>query len=63
MTNTPMKKDRSEEQPVQLALFKLTGPSYTNAFEFYESIPRFIASGDRNRETGGKYDSFTSDKT
>jgi hypothetical protein len=23
----------------------------------------FIASGDRNRETGGKYDSFTSDKT
>ena len=28
-------------QPVQLELFRLTSAHLTNAFEFYESIPRF----------------------
>lgn len=34
-------------QPYQLELFKLTEAPYTNAFEFYESIPRFLAGGDK----------------
>ena len=36
-------------QPVQLELFRLTEGAYTNAFEFYESIPRFIVGGDKAR--------------
>lgn len=36
-------------QPVQLELFRLTEAQYTNAFEFYESIPRFIVGGDKAR--------------
>ena len=35
------------KQPIQLDLFRLTDVPYTNAFEFYESIPRFIIGGDR----------------
>lgn len=35
--------------PYQLELFRHTGIPYTNAFEFYESIPRFIVGGDRAR--------------
>ena len=48
MTKQPEKSPKSE-QPIQLALFRLTGPSYTNAFEFYESIPRFLASGEKTK--------------
>ena len=36
-------------QPYQLELFKLTEAHYTNAFEFYESIPRFLAGGDKSK--------------
>ena len=35
------------KQPFQLDLFGLTEAPYTNAFEFYESIPRFIPGGDK----------------
>jgi hypothetical protein len=35
------------KQPIQLELFRLTDVPYTNAFEFYEAIPRFVAGGDR----------------
>lgn len=37
------------KQPIQLELFRLTDVPYTNAFEFYEAIPRFVAGGDRSR--------------
>lgn len=30
------------QQPVQMELFRLTDTQFTNAFEFYESIPRFV---------------------
>lgn len=36
-------------QPFQLELFRLTDVPYTNAFEFYEAIPRFLVGGDRAR--------------
>jgi len=38
-----------EQQPFQLELFRLTDVPYTNAFEFYEAIPRFLVGGDRAR--------------
>lgn len=37
------------QQPFQLELFRLTDTPYTNAFEFYEAIPRFLVGGDRAR--------------
>ena len=37
-----------EDQPEQLELFRLTAGTYTNAFEFYESIPRFVVGGSRS---------------
>ncbi|MCP4089891.1 MAG: hypothetical protein GY746_08860 [Gammaproteobacteria bacterium] len=36
-------------QPFQLELFRLTDVPYTNAFEFYEAIPRFLVGGDKAR--------------
>ena len=36
-----------DKQPIQLELFRLTEAPYTNAFEFYEAIPRFLAGGDK----------------
>lgn len=54
MTNDP--QDRPEKaaaeigsQPFQLELFRLTDAPYTNAFEFYEAIPRFLVGGDKAR--------------
>jgi len=38
-----------EKQPIQLELFRLTEAPYTNAFEFYEAIPRFLAGGDNSK--------------
>ena len=35
------------KQPFQLDLFGLTEAPYTNAFEFYESIPHFIPGGEK----------------
>lgn len=33
----------ASEQPAQLELFRLVSDdAYTNAFDFYESIPRFM---------------------
>lgn len=33
----------AEQQPAQLELFRLVSDqAYSNAFDFYESIPRFI---------------------
>lgn len=36
-------------QPEQLELFRLTEVPYTNAFEFYEGIPRFLVGGDKSK--------------
>lgn len=36
-------------QPLQLDLFRLTDLAYTNAFDFYEMIPRFVVGGDKSR--------------
>lgn len=38
-----------DKQPHQLELFQLTELPYTNAFEFYEAIPRFLAGGDKSK--------------
>ena len=39
----------SRTQPLQLDLFRLTDVPYTNAFDFYEMIPRFVVGGDKSR--------------
>lgn len=39
----------TREQPMQLDLFRLTDVPYTNAFDFYEMIPRFVVGGDKSR--------------
>lgn len=39
----------TREQPLQLDLFRLTDVPYTNAFDFYEMIPRFVVGGDKSR--------------
>jgi hypothetical protein len=39
----------SGAQPMQLDLFRLTELPYTNAFDFYETIPRFIVGGTKSR--------------
>jgi hypothetical protein len=36
-------------QPMQLDLFRLTELPYTNAFDFYETIPRFVVGGANSR--------------
>jgi len=50
---TPAKKGMvpivANKQPMQLDLFRLTDVPYTNAFDFYEMIPRFIVGGDKSR--------------
>jgi hypothetical protein len=38
-----------QAQPLQLDLFRLTDLGYTNAFDFYEMIPRFVVGGDKSR--------------
>lgn len=38
-----------QTQPLQLDLFRLTDLSYTNAFDFYEMIPRFVVGGEKSR--------------
>ena len=35
----------AEQQPAQLELFRLvSNDAYTNAFDFYESIPRYMVA-------------------
>ena len=47
--NEDIKPVDLSQQPFQLELFRLTDVPYTNAFEFYEAIPRFLVRGDRAR--------------
>jgi len=54
MAKTPQEAPESrggplDNQPFQLELFRLTDAPYTNAFEFYEAIPRFLVGGDKAR--------------
>ena len=40
--SAPPTQDELAGQPAQLELFRMVGgPEQTNAFDFYESIPRF----------------------
>jgi hypothetical protein len=39
----------AQQQPAQLELFRLvSNDAYSNAFDFYESIPRFIVARDKS---------------
>lgn len=43
--NSPLAIQPAAEQPAQLELFRLVSDdAYSNAFDFYESIPRFIVA-------------------
>lgn len=34
-----------DRQPAQLELFRMiSDPKYTNAFDFYEAVPRFVVA-------------------
>lgn len=43
--NSPVPIVPAQKQPAQLELFRLVSDdAYSNAFDFYESIPRFMVA-------------------